>query len=453
MRLPHCLAAALIVVLVAGACTSPPSTPVPAAYVLPVTPEIPATPIPSPTFSAVPTQAGFLTRQGSELTLQGQPFREISFNKFDLFEQFVEPGYEHQGEDGVPAAAIALSQLHDEGYRVVRIMASPYYPAWFDDVFFDDDPQQQDAKRRIFFQRFDAMLDECDRNQIRVVADLVWNIENLADLGHGSLEDGFRKPDAPGRARVNEYIRAVVSRYRDRPTIAMWEIGNEWNLFADLQKPEGVISGHAAGDSLHPGPVVRDARNNFTSDDLAAFYKDTALLIRSIDENHLISTGASSPRPAAMHLLLAARAHAPVDWTPDDAQQLEQYLEMMNPDPVDVISIHYYDEAMTSLGGKVGSPDNLRFFAGAAQKMGKPLFIGEIGLDSEIPPYYDSPAAIGMLKITLPVITNLKIPLTLYWTFNDDVSSEKLHPTYVLRAGRTDEALELIEAADEHMQK
>ena len=444
------------IVFILMACAGPQTVPTPT--IAPTLTHVPsATPVPSstpaPSSTPIPAQTGFLTRQGTELKLQEVPFHEISFNKYDLFGQFVQVGGEHEGEDGVPAAIEALQTLHDKGFRVIRINASPYYPAWFNEVFFDDDPQRQAEKRKLFFEGFDQMLLECDKNQIRVVATLIWNIENLADLGHNSLEESFHNPEALGRVRAEEYIREVVSRYKDRPTIAIWEIGNEFNLFADLQDPAGVIPSDHNQSELYPGPVVRDEHNNFTSDDLAAFYEDTAALIRSIDKNHLISTGSSSPRPSAMHLLRSARGSRPQDWTLDSESELKEYLQLINPDPVDVISIHYYDEAMTSFGRNNGSPENLRFFFNAANEIGKPLFIGEIGLNSEMQHRYDTPESINLLSVTLPVLVELKIPLALYWNFNDDISYQKADLIYTLRYGKTDEALQLIEAANNAVSK
>ena len=395
---------------------------------------------------------GFLARQGTQLVLDGKEFREISFDKFDLFHQYVLPREEHQGGDGRPAAEEAMRALGARGFRVVRGNASPFYPAWFEHAFFDDDPQRQAQKREAFFEDFDAMLDQADQCGLRIVATLIWNIENLADLGHHSLAHGIRDPESAGRRRVEEYVRAVVSRYRDRTTIAMWEISNEFNLFADLQAPNGLFDGSPEGDALHPGPVVRDQRNNVTSDDLARFYKKIAELIRSIDRHHLITTGISSPRPSAMHQLRAARRGFPVDWTPDSEAELAEYIEMMHPDPIDAISIHYYDDGMLALGGSLGGLDNLRFFKGVADQIGKPLFMGEIGLHAEIPGYdYRSAEAIALLKRTLPVLVELEVLLTLYWTFSDDRTWNHGDSPFKLRHGETDQALGVIAQANERI--
>jgi hypothetical protein len=295
----------------------------------------------------------------------------------------------------------ALRTLRAKGFTIVRTSVSPYYPAWFEAAFFDADSARQAQKRREFFAGFDALLDACDRNGIRIVASLNWNILTLADLGHHSLREGLVDRESLGRRRLEEFAREVVARYRTRPTIAMWEIGNEYNLVADLQAPNGIWGGDPGGDDLNPGPVVRDARNNFTSDDLALFYRDVATLIHSIDVNHLVTTGSSTPRPSAMHLLAAARTGAPIDWTLDSPAELTEYLRLTHPDLIDVLSVHYNEDGMWAFGGALGNPDNLRFFARAADELGKPLFVGEIGYSPQVRSY-DTDASLTMMRATCP---------------------------------------------------
>jgi len=407
-------------------------------------------------FAPVVVQLGYLTRQGSELFLAGKPFHELSFDKSDLLADFSPTLGRDWGIDvqkSVPQAEEALRTLGEKGFRVVRVTTSPSYSGWFDDVFFDADPARQAQKRREFFAAFDQMLDACDRHGIRIVASLLWDIENLGDLGHRSLHEGLTDPASPGRVRFDQYARAVVSRYRDRPTIAMWELGNEFNLVADLQYTNAPFGGGPEGDVHHPGPLVRDARDNFTSDELASFVREFATLIRSIDARHLITTGHSSPRPATMHLLRAVRAGQPVDWTFDSAEELTAYLRLTHPDPIDVISIHYSDDSMVSLGGSLGTPDNLRFFATAATEIGKPLFVGEIGPYSKFAGY-NTVAALDELRATLPVLEELKLPLVMYWAFAPDLSlRQRDFQLLALRYGKTDQALGLIEAASAEIRR
>ena len=377
----------------------------------------------------LPTAQPFLTSHGTELSLGGQPFHELSFDKYDLLYQFVQPGGAGWGFDGAAAAIDALRILGQRGYRVVRVATSPYAASWFDEVFFDPDSAMQAVKRQRFFAGFDAMLDAADRNDIRIVADLMWNVANLGELGGHSVREGMTSPESLGRQRVDEYIREVVTRYATRSTIAMWELGNEYALGADLQSP----------------PF------DYTSDDLVAYYEQTSAMIRAIDGDHLITTGDSSPRSCAMHLRRAALAGSGPDWTADSAEELTGYLRLINPDPIDVISIHYMDDAMVAAGGSLYSPENLRLFARVADEIGKPLFVGEIGAVGYPLEFtsYNSEQALDMMRATVPVLVELKLPLTLYWTFMNGDPNRELS----LKYGVTDEALRLIDQASRQVRR
>ncbi len=392
--------------------------------------------------------AGFLTRQGSRLILDGKEFRAVSFNKYDLFEQsalreLVEPG---KSEFGFTEQA--LKELHDHGFTILRTNVSPYWSGTWKQLWLDDEPQKQIEKRRRYFEQFDAVLDLCDRHQIRIIASLCWFVANLGDLGHHSLREGIANPASPGRKIVEEYMREVVTRYKDRPTIAMWELGNEWNLGADIQLADGPID--KGGVSLATQPVIRDRTNNFTSDDLAACTRQMAGMIRSIDAHHLITTGHSSPRPCAMHLLLAARANkgGKDGWVNDTPEQIEQILRLLHPDPINVISIHFYNDAVSAFGKSKTDPSNIAIYQKMAEKIGKPLLVGEIGPYEGMNRRFTDPAVIEMVRGQLQQVVQTKIPIMLYWTFNDDRSRHMADAEFQLMYGKTDEVLQQIEQAN-----
>ncbi|MBN1125908.1 MAG: cellulase family glycosylhydrolase [Sedimentisphaerales bacterium] len=390
---------------------------------------------------------GFLQRQGTELVLDGRPVRMVSVNKYDLFGQFVLEGIVPMPAGQRQKAVEALDELAAHGFKIIRVNCSPYWAGWWQQAWFDEDPAEQQRKRERYLQRFDTMIRECAKRDIRIIALLCWYVGNLADLGHHDLHEGITNAQSQARRRLDEYIRAVVLRYKDSPAIAMWEIGNEWNLDADLQFPQGVLKPVPA--SLAPAPVVRDGRNNFTSDELAQCVGQIAAFIKSLDSNHLVTTGHSSPRPAAMHLLKAVRAGKPKDWAQDNEAELEQYFRLSHPDPIDVISIHFYGEAMSALGKAKGDVSNIAVYKRIADRIGKPLLIGEIGLHEEIGDDYSTPEAIALVQKQLAAVTSARIPITLYWTFRDE--SGRIDPMagqYQLRFDRTETVLKLLQAAN-----
>lgn len=193
------------------------------------------------TIAADPAPNGFLYAKDTKLYLDGKEFKEVSFNKYDLLHYTVLqnlPQYRGLESQRVNAE---LQELGSHGFKVIRIIACPFFSTWLNEAFFDGDPNRQAEKREQYFKRFDALLDLCDKNDIKIIASLIWYLANFADLGHHSLHEGFTDPNSAARVKLKEYVYAVVNRYKDRPTIAMWELGNEWNLGADLQFEKGII--------------------------------------------------------------------------------------------------------------------------------------------------------------------------------------------------------------------
>ena len=106
--------------------------------------------------------------------------------------------------------------------------------------------------------------------------------------------------------------------------------------------------------------------------------------------------------------------------------------------------------ALAPLGGTLGSPENLRFFARAAAEIDKPLFVGEIGYWKG-GGAWDDPAQLDSLRATLAVIVELRIPLTCYWLYADD--RDFIRVDYSLRYGKKDAALRLIESANAELRR
>jgi len=185
---------------------------------------------------------GFLQARGTDMYLNGKVYREIGFNKFDLLLQSILCQEEQWRQTNKKVVTKDLEDLHKHGFKIIRFMACPFYPMDFDHYFFHKDTEIQAAKRKIYFKRFDRILDLCDRYEIKVIPSLIWWDTAFADLGGHSMHEGVTNPQSLARQKINEYITAVVDRYKDRPTIAMWELGNEWNLEADLQFENGVIA-------------------------------------------------------------------------------------------------------------------------------------------------------------------------------------------------------------------
>ncbi|MCD6351067.1 MAG: cellulase family glycosylhydrolase [Armatimonadetes bacterium] len=361
-------------------------------------------------------EGAFLERRGAQLYYGGKPFAAVGVNKHELLDQYMAGLLGASPEDAARARAAArqsLAALKAAGVTVVRVRMSGFWPARIERTYLAEDA----AARQAFWQALDAMLADCDRYGLRVVATIAWHLGGWADLAHESLQDLFTDPDSASRALLHRWITDLVSRYKDRDTILFWELTNEANLAADLrpQHPhDGVLGPKLTRPAPHivRGPVVRDGRNNYSSDELAALMRELARLIKRLDSRHLVGTGFSRPRRAAWHLWLGSLRRADrMDWTPDTPEEGAYYLWLISPDPIDLVSLHTY------------GPDFQRMLdlKLAAEKIGKPVYLGEAGVGAgnfDGPVYGHAPAR-QALKLMLAAWREMRIPLTLLWTWDE----------------------------------
>ena len=82
-------------------------------------------------------------------------------------------------------------------------------------------------------------------------------------------------------------------------------------------------------------------------------------------------------------------------------------------------------------------------------RIGKPLFIGEIGLSETVGRDYASPQAFDLVRRQCNALRAARVPITLYWTFRDE--SGRIDPItgeYQLRFDRTSAVLKLLQEMD-----
>ncbi len=393
---------------------------------------------------AAPWEEGVpLQREGAALTYAGQPFAAVAVNKHELLAQYLvglRGETREEAEAARSAARRSLQGLEEIGVTVIRVRVSAFWPAEIEDTHLSDDPEV----RQRAWAATDRMLDDCDEYGIRVVGTIAWHLGGWADLGHESLREFFRDPYSAGRGLLRQWIADLVGRYADRDTILFWELTNEANLGADLGPQfaqDGVLQPKLERPAPHlvRGPVVRDGRNNYSSDELAALTRELCTQIKLLDREHLIGTGFSAPRPAAWHLWLGSiRRTGKMDWTVDSPQEQADYLRLITPEGVDLVSLHAYDDRLADLW-------NLKL---AADSIGVPVYIGEFGSSAGLYEgrVYDSPEAVEDLRLSLEGIAAMRVPLTLLWTW-DEWGSPAHEP--VLHPDTQPEVVRVLKQANE----
>jgi len=368
-------------------------------------------------------RADFLKRRGADVTLGGKPLRLVSVNKFDLFLRYL------KGGDDRKQAHDALASAAAHGFTAIRFSGVGFYP-----VDMKTWPRQE-----AWWGAFDALVADAGAAGVRLIPVVNWNTSLFPDMAQECILDMLLNRDSRSWQYLELYTRQLVARYRDNDTILFWELSNELNLGADLapMRPYGWSDLNWAELGT---AYMRLRRDNYTSDDMIAYMKRLARVIREVDPNHLIATGNSAPRPAAQHM---RHQKGKMDWTADSLDELTTYMRDTNPDPIDFISIHFYSGHDNM---RLGNKDELSAKAlvalkQAADRAGKPLYIGETGDAYEKRP--ETPFLADVLKMA----RRLNIPLTLVWQWDSPGDANDVNPT------RTPAAVEMMERTNETMQR
>ena len=242
---------------------APTSTPVPA----PPTATATATSTPLPTSTAVPNAAGgFVGRDGTNFTLDGQPFRFVGFNLFDAANT---PNYscvwwQRYSESELDSAFAAM---HDEaGATVVRFWAFQSYTAGGTD-----------------WSGLDRVLRLAAKHDLKVIPVLEdgpgycgLQTQPWSNTGRERWQNNGAWYDQAWRRdfrydgytlSLPDYIDRIVARYKDNPTILGWMLINE----ADTSNADGLYT----------------------------FARVLTAQIKAIDPRHLVTLGSQSSGPPA----------------------------------------------------------------------------------------------------------------------------------------------------------
>lgn len=284
----------------------------------------PQTADPDPLNRTVPgPRDNFVMRNGMEFQLNGQPFRAIGFNLHDAAANTTVNTCNHWGVWTDRELDQAFKAMHDDaGATVVRFWAYQSY-----------------TKGGTSFESFDRLIAAAKRNNIRLMAvlDDMWSY--CTDGPHKTLawfRDGYKAPWGKNPLSYRDYVREVVRRYRDEPTIFAWSLMNE---------PDPIV-----GAWEGRWPVWADENEAKTV--YKAWVQDMAALVKQIDPYHLQTIG--------VH-----------------AESWQGYLDFTGTHAlptIDFCTIHDYDHETTPLTPRMSERIQ------ECHSLGKPIVIGEASI-------------------------------------------------------------------------
>lgn len=198
--------------------------------------------------------SGFVTQSGTELTLDGQPWRFVGLNFFQANMTSAIPNCSSWAANSELDNQLSLM---GSGHNVIR--------AWFFQRMATVNGQRD-------WTAFDHTLAVAQAHGYKVIATLAdqWDFCEGPYKARSWYRGGYRRTTLPNDLEpYDRWITEVAQRYRDDPTIAIWELVNE-----------------AEDQTSETGTCPTDA-----TEVLRSFASDTSATLHRYDPNHLVSLG------------------------------------------------------------------------------------------------------------------------------------------------------------------
>ena len=382
---------------------------------------------------------GILRNINGRFYMNGQPYYEISFNKFDIAAQILINYFPDNfrdfniGEDQRANAELALKELSDNGFTSIRFFS------YVDSYEMIHDPVESEK----YWAGLDELYDLCDKYGIKVVPSLslgssvMTACEHVEGLGYVSVgEDSIdliTNPDSKSRAFQKAYIESYVNRYKDRDTVLMWEINNEMNLEMDIGGTTGKLT--------------------YSAYQLSAFYAWCTSVINECDPDRMVVSGDSVQRNANYHLLAGVMAGREAsDWTTDTyGQRLYMNYLINGLGGMDATSVHAYGESTEAIHiaesrlKTTASRMSMSVMVDEARALGQPLYVGEAGTGTA-----NGNTDMVNIQKTLDGYVELGLQLVHWWSY-DTCRKDSFNDDSSWNMNMTDfpESVALIKAANE----
>lgn len=353
---------------------TPPPTPGPA----PTPPPAPAPPAPTPA-----ADSGFVTTSGGKFRYQGKQFGFGGGNWYKMSYQFYPAASQADQDTALAHLDLAVS-LNMKVIRTWAFMAvgtenqDPNGPAnaqtymgdkgcWYQ---YFDMAQGRPVVKESCMVALDRLLLEAAKRKLFLVLPVINNWEDLGGMAQylywrfyndSSHNNPYNYGDFYTDPIINgwyqDYIKAVVNRvntltgvpYKSDPTILAWELMNE----------------PRSGGSTRGPNVVRPNDPKKALTDVSAWVKRTSDFIKSLDANHLVTTGAEgffNRPPSNLYVFQGGEG-----WDQDVNSAFPS---------IDYLAVHFYPSSWGLTSDELQS-----WYLGnqtaLAQKLGKPVVLEE----------------------------------------------------------------------------
>ncbi|MBQ3860665.1 MAG: cellulase family glycosylhydrolase [Clostridia bacterium] len=357
-----------------------------------------------------PDRIGLHVGEEGVITLAGKPFSGFGVNYFGAFAHYWYGEYDDQ------PFVEAFRKLKEYGVDFIRMPFGGYWTDYYE--AFSRDPDG-------VLSYLDRVVEAAEQARIGIIASLFWHDTALPQyLGEHRSAMGDPESGTVGYAR--DYAAAVVSRYAGSRAVWAWEIGNEYNLSADLCD---TVDWNWLSAYPEEEPSGFDY---YSSEELCVFYRQIADVIRQYDGWRMIETGNGEMRPFAFASANASKrmkkeTHSwTVDWTLNTREEFDEMNGRMTPDPLDCVCFHLqhgtgdgsaaYVETVKPWGKSISKREYFTAYKEAADRLGKGCIFGEMG------DFLDMNGAPDLEEHFRSLIDDIRasgIQIALTWQFQD----------------------------------
>ncbi len=341
------------------------------------------------------TSPGLALGPDGTVLKDGKPYRGVGINYFDCFYRTLKNPADRAYAEGF--AVLARHQI-----PFVRFCASGFWPV-HTRLYLDD--------KQKYLRLLDGVVETATKHGIGLIPSLFWFNACVPDLV-GEPIDQWGNPRSETHEFLRDYVHSVVSRYRDAEAIWAWEFGNEYDSYTDLPNAATYMPSHnlPKTEPKMGTPASRTPRDYPRSKDVIVAYREFAAAVRRNDPYRLIDNGCSITGKRAWHYYHEAT------FKDDSPEQFGAMLALTSPGPVNLISVHCYQDLPKAKGFWRDEQDRLDGAAAAARRIGKPLFVGEFAPVNDYAP--DSDEARSSFASLLAKLDRLRVPLAAAWVFD-----------------------------------
>ena len=334
-----------------------------------------------------------LHNENGLLFKDGQPFRHIGVNGYELFFKYGQ-GY----DTNPPIWKRGLDLIASYNIKVCRtILLGPevhHWPAYF------LDPTAYKTK-------IQAFLDYAASMDVQIVATLCPNWQALPDRFNERMQD-WLNPASATRVQFQNVITDIVTAFKDHPAVGAWEMGNEWNTELDYrQSYNGDLDGlpkvgtYTRASYQHP-------EDSYTTERYLAALNAFISAVKAIDmSNRLLMTGNNLADPYGYGMNRAA------------ARVLVE-----SPTNINTLDFHgYINPSLTP--GRFWAPDSrgmesvLRYWTHRAYQRGQVFVLGEFGVDADSTYTALNQDHRAIFEKMIKAIELSHTPLSMAWTVHD----------------------------------